>query len=92
MLDWLFYGKDYAEAVLNDSPVFILGHPRTGTTLLHNLLSQDAEQFGFANTFHCGFPGGFLTLEKHNHLLEGVIDKKRPMDNVKLSFKVHVHP
>lgn len=38
ILDWLFYGKAYAEAVINDSPVFILGHPRTGTTLLHNLL------------------------------------------------------
>ena len=46
------------EPELNDEPVFVLGHPRTGTTHLHNLLSKD-ERFAFATTFSVGFPSSF---------------------------------
>ena len=41
-------------------PVFILGHPRTGTTHLHNLLCKD-DRFAYATTFSVGFPSGFLS-------------------------------
>lgn len=67
--------------------MFVLGHPRTGTTHLHYLLSKDSERFCFASTFHCGFPSAFLTFESLlKPLLRGVIDKTRPMDNVALDF------
>ena len=62
--DWLFYGAAIQKAKINDAPVFILGHPRTGTTLVHNVLSLD-EQFAVANTFKVGFPASFLSLEKY---------------------------
>ena len=39
--DWFFYGAKVRAQELNDEPVFVLGHPRTGTTHLHNLLSKD---------------------------------------------------
>lgn len=42
-----------ARQPLHPSPVFVLGHPRTGTTHLHNLLSCDP-RFAFATTFHAG--------------------------------------
>src|SRR5262245_59473672 len=32
-------------------PLFVLGHWRTGTTHLHNLLAQDTDQFAYANTY-----------------------------------------
>jgi hypothetical protein len=73
LLDYWFYSQQYTAAVLNDSPIFVLGHPRTGTTLLHNLLARDTAQFAAPNTFQVGFPNGFLTLEKHNWMLESVI-------------------
>ncbi len=40
----------------NDSqpPVFIIGHPRTGTTLLHSLFALDEERFAFCDTFMAG--------------------------------------
>lgn len=41
-------------------PVFILGHWRTGTTLLHELMATDA-RFSFPSTYACVFP--------HHHLL-----------------------
>lgn len=41
-------------------PVFIIGHWRSGTTHLHQLLSQDP-QFGFVTLMQAAFPHDFLT-------------------------------
>jgi len=83
--DWLLYGTATKEAVLNDRPVFILGHPRTGTTLLHNLMAKDVS-FGTPTTFQVGFPCGFLSLEPYSWTLASMVDKTRPMDNMQLSL------
>ena len=76
-------------------PLFILGHPRTGTTLLHNLLSLDVETFGVCSTFCAGFPSSFLWFERFKSLLSGMCDSKRPMDDMELSLdvpqEVHTH-
>lgn len=63
------------------------GHPRTGTTHLHNLMSLDSEQFTFCNTFEVGFPSAFLSCEAvGKRLLAGMVDSTRPMDNMALSM------
>ena len=36
-------------------PIFIIGHWRSGTTFLHNLLAQD-KQMGFVTTYQSVFP------------------------------------
>lgn len=89
LFDTFFYrGKIYQQD-LNPRPVFILGHPRTGTTHLHNLLSLDKDQFTFSNTFHVGFPSSFLCHEKWgSKLLAPILDDRRPMDNMKLDFQI----
>jgi len=76
------------ETTLHPSPVFIIGHPRTGTTHLHNLLALDP-RFSVCRTFHCGFPSSFLSLDHAfiKRLLSVVIDDTRPMDAMPLSFK-----
>ena len=55
------------KARLNDvrvhPPLFILGHWRSGTTLLHNLLALD-DQFGFPNLYQVFFPHTFLCTEE----------------------------
>ena len=56
--------ENRAAQELNDEPVFVLGHPRTGTTHLHNLLSKDP-RFAYANTFQVGFPSSFLEHGKY---------------------------
>lgn len=65
------------------APVFIIGHWRSGTTHLHNLMSCDP-QFGVLTTLHCiasssflGMPGLIRTLVGRNRL-----PAKRPMDDV----------
>ena len=65
--------------------MFILGHPRTGTTHLFNLLSLDSK-FAYTNTFQAGFPSGFLLLERFKVYLKNVVDNKRPMDNMALTL------
>ena len=68
-------------------PVFVLGHPRTGTTLLHSLLALDTERFAICDTFMVGFPHCFLCFECiGKFLFKGILSKHRPMDNMRLHF------
>lgn len=65
-------------------PVFVLGHWRSGTTYLVNMLSQD-EQFGVTNAIHCFCPNMFLSCYKALEWLLGrILPKNRHMDNVPL--------
>ncbi|GAB5355019.1 hypothetical protein AAMO2058_000169800 [Amorphochlora amoebiformis] len=85
-LDWVIFAGSIAKAIVNPNPVFVLGHPRTGTTLLHNLLSLDNKQFIFCSTFQAGFPSGFAILRPISWMFAAFVDSKRPMDNMELSL------
>jgi len=50
------------ESVEPDPPIFILGHWRSGTTHLHNLLSLDG-RFAYPNCYQVLFPHSFLSTE-----------------------------
>jgi omega-hydroxy-beta-dihydromenaquinone-9 sulfotransferase len=66
---------------VNNDPVFIIGHWRSGTTYLHNLLSLDSS-FGYCSTFHATLPHVFLQSEDLlKPLLSASIPTKRPMDD-----------
>ncbi len=65
------------------SPIFILGHWRSGTTFLHNLISKD-KQFNLPRIYQVINPFSFLFIhKKFIKKLEDLKDRKRPMDNVK---------
>lgn len=57
------YGPAIAATDIRESPVFILGHWRSGTTHLHNLLVQDREQFAYPTVYQASFPHTFLSTE-----------------------------
>lgn len=83
------HGRRIAAVNVEHPPLFILGHWRSGTTHLHNLLSLDTEQFAYPNTYQALNPFTFLTTERINsRLFSWLVPKKRPMDNVELSFRV----
>jgi hypothetical protein len=88
LIEWVAFGRAVAAQQLHPSPVFVLGHPRTGTTLLHNLLALDDDRFAFANTLQCGFPSAFLLLDALGlrGAMGAMVDDVRPMDNVALSL------
>lgn len=82
---WLFHDKIETQE-LHPEPIFVLGHPRTGTTLLQNMLCQDPNYI-YVDTYQAGFPSAFLLTQKFNWALSWLIDETRPMDNMELSFK-----
>ncbi len=55
------YGREL-EGITVESPLFVLGHWRSGTTYLHNLLAID-RRFAFPNTYQFSFPHIFLSTE-----------------------------
>lgn len=65
------YGRAIARQRIHSRPVFILGHPRTGTTMLHNLLARDTSQFAYCSSFAAGFPSACLWFERFKPLLAG---------------------
>jgi len=63
-------------------PLFIVGHWRSGTTLLHELAMLD-DRFCCPNTYECFAPGHFLLTEDVlTRALSWMIPSKRPMDDV----------
>jgi len=65
-----------------DPPLFIVGHWRSGTTLLHELLMLD-DRFCCPTTYQCFAPGHFLLTEDAlTAALRWIIPSQRPMDNV----------
>jgi LPS sulfotransferase NodH len=78
-------GRKVAETELAADPVFILGHWRTGTTLLHELLSLDG-RYATPTTYECFAPRHFLLTHRiYPHLLR--IPSRRPMDNIAVGWK-----
>lgn len=70
------------------APLFVLGHWRSGTTHLHNLIAQDTRQFAFANTYQVVNPHTFLCTEETNtRRFAWMVPKTRPMDAMELNFQ-----
>jgi omega-hydroxy-beta-dihydromenaquinone-9 sulfotransferase len=84
LLEIIFYSGKIKRTPISKDPVFIIGHFRSGTTYLHNLLCQD-RQFGFPTTYQCFVPGVFLTGKGFIKAIhKTTLPEKRPMDDVKL--------
>lgn len=86
---WLenkLYGSKVA-TVHVEPPIIILGHWRTGTTHLHNLMALDS-RFAFPNTYQVTYPSTFLCTEVTSTKLGAFfLPPTRPMDNVRVSFQ-----
>ena len=79
------YGAAVAEMEVK-RPLFILGHWRSGTTLMHELLARD-ERFAYPTLLESLRPHTFLSEQDGTgRLLSRLPAQKRPMDNVHLSF------
>jgi len=76
------FDKKTEQTEITKPPLFIIGHWRSGTTYLHNVLSHD-KNLGYFTTFQAYLPGVFLGSEKlFKPLVSSSIPKKRPMDDV----------
>jgi hypothetical protein len=81
-LQALIYGRRVARTPIPHAPLFIIGHWRTGTTFLHELLILD-ERHNYPTTYQCFAPNHFLlTGGVFPKWLPFLMPKRRPMDNM----------
>jgi hypothetical protein len=75
-----------ASGRIHPRPVFILGHWRSGTTLLHELLACDPRH-AFPTTYECFSPHDFLFTESWlPGRLGRLLPRHRPMDNMAVGW------
>jgi hypothetical protein len=76
------YGRRIARTPICQAPLFIIGHWRTGTTFLHELLILD-ERHSYPNSYECFEPNHFLLTEwLFTRRLRFLMPAHRPMDNM----------
>jgi hypothetical protein len=85
VLRWIqhgLHGRELAQVRIDKQPVFVIGHWRTGTTLLHELLIQD-RQFNYPDFFACFNPNHRLLSESFfKTYCTFLAPEQRPMDNM----------
>lgn len=68
-----------------ESPVFIIGHWRSGTTFVHNVLSKDP-QFGYCTTYETVFPHLMLWGRPFfRWCMKSLMPSSRPADSLELN-------
>lgn len=78
----IFWGRKLRKATFHGPPVFIIGHWRSGTTLLHELMVLD-ERLSSPSTFQCFAPHHFLASEWiFRKFFAWLLPERRPMDNM----------
>ena len=80
------FSKTIRKTQIHETPIFIMGFWRTGTTHLHNLLVQDSN-YGYLSTLHSMMPGLIVNNGKIlRPLIQTIFPKIRPMDNIALTL------
>jgi hypothetical protein len=89
MFGWLqalLFGRKVCAVAVPDDPIFIIGHWRTGTTMLHELMSLDPRH-RCPTTYESLSPNHFLLSEPiARRFLRFLLPRKRPFDNMKMGF------
>jgi hypothetical protein len=84
LYEHLKYNKKIKQTEICKPPVFLIGHWRSGTTYLHNLISHDPN-FAYPTTFQTITPAVFLRFEKLiKPIVESSLPPTRPQDNIEL--------
>ncbi len=87
ILDKIGYEKKIKRLALPQDPVFIVGHWRTGSTFLHQLLNLSPDMSA-PTLFQIGTPDSFLSSRKILYpLIKPFLTPKRTVDNVALGLE-----
>src|SRR5690606_8210168 len=83
------FGSKIADTKIEQPPLFIIGHWRSGTTLLHELMVLD-ERYAYPTTYECMAPHHYLLTEWFfSYYCGWLMPEQRPMDNMAAGWK---HP
>ena len=86
-IEWIYYKIRLYKFQLNKPPIFILGHWRSGTPLLHNVFCLD-KNLSYFTTYNSLFSNNLTTKFLFKTLMSITMPKKRPADNVKLGINL----
>jgi hypothetical protein len=82
MWESIRWGKQIRQVRIDLAPVFVIGHWRSGTTHLHNLMSQDPA-LAYVSMYQAMAPNCSLVAERWlKPLLARIVPANRPMDNM----------
>lgn len=85
-VEQLLLRKKIETTPIPEDPIFIIGHWRTGSTFLHQLLNLDPDNTA-PTLFQVAVPDSFITAYYfYQPIFNALISKHRPMDNVKLGM------
>jgi hypothetical protein len=84
LYEYFYFRKKIKKFRFEKAPIFIIGHWRSGTTHLHNLLCKDRNH-GYVTTYQGVFPNNMKSKWIFRTFMKMNIPEKRPSDNVKLS-------
>jgi omega-hydroxy-beta-dihydromenaquinone-9 sulfotransferase len=82
----LLFSKRIAASAVNRRPIFIIGHWRTGTSFLHELMAID-RRFTSPTTLECFVPAHFLLSRSTVRHLSFLLPATRPMDDMRVSWE-----
>jgi hypothetical protein len=89
LLQRLVYGRRIKNTEIQHDPLFIIGHWRSGTTLLHELMVLDP-RYTFPDTYQCFAPNHFLVSRRLiAWWLRLLMPPRRPMDAMQVAWE---HP
>lgn len=84
LIERIIFWRRLKNTKIDKPPIFILGHWRSGTTFMQELLIQDP-QFGYLTITECLFPNHFLlSYPLMRFIMKLVLPEKRPMDDMRL--------
>jgi hypothetical protein len=82
LIQSLFLGRKIHRTKIEQDPIFVIGHWRSGTTLLHELLVRDPRHT-YPDTYACFAPNHFLVSGWFfKPFLKWLMPSKRPIDNM----------
>jgi omega-hydroxy-beta-dihydromenaquinone-9 sulfotransferase len=88
LLQSILFGRSLRAAAVAPDPVFILGHYRSGTTHLHNLLALD-ERLSYPTLYQCAAPHHCLvTGGIYPRLFSWMLPARRLQDGMVLGFSL----
>jgi hypothetical protein len=81
----IVYNSRISKTKINKPPIFIIGHWRSGTTYLHELMSN-GPQFCYVSLWQTLVPESFLILNPFKSFFSQFLPAKRPMDEIKVDM------
>lgn len=83
-IDQLLLKRKIKNYTFKESPLFVIGHWRSGTTFLHNILTKDPAS-GYVTTYHAVFPNNLKSKWLFKTFMRVFMPDERPGDHMKIS-------